>query len=144
MDKRLFLDPDDNYDVDCYPDVEIAGLFGHKYPQDSHCVQSRTGYGICLAGCPALWVSKFQIEITFSTLESECVALSTACKDLLTNSGDIVKEVGTVSGLPVGDLSNMHVCVHKDNVGALPLGNLEPQCMTLRSKHNAIKYHRFC
>ena len=76
-------------------------------------------------------------------MESEYIALSTACKDLLPIV-DLVKEIGTVFGLPVGDLSDMHVRVHKDNAGALTLGNLEPRCMTLRSKHYAIKYHWFC
>ena len=34
LDKGLVLDPDDNYNVDCYPDADFAGLFGHKHPQD--------------------------------------------------------------------------------------------------------------
>ena len=29
LDKGLVLDPDDNYNVDCYPDADFAGLFGH-------------------------------------------------------------------------------------------------------------------
>ena len=75
-------------------------------------------------------------------MESEYIALSTACKDLLPIV-DLVKEIGTVFCLPVEDSSNMHVRVHEDNVGALTLGNLEPRRMTLRSKHYAIKYHWF-
>ena len=54
------------------------------------------------------------------------------------------QKVGTLFGLPDGYLSNMHVRVHEDNIGALTLGNLEPRRMTLRSKHYAIKYHWFC
>ena len=111
------LDLDDNYNVDCYPDADFAGLFGHKHPQDPHCVRSRTGYVICLAGCAVLWVSKIQIEIALSAMESEYIALSTAYKDLLPIV-DLVKEIGTVFGLPVGYSSNMHVRVHKDNIRA--------------------------
>ena len=130
LDMGLILDPDDNYSVDCYPDADFAGLFGHEHPQDPHCVRSRTGYVICLAGCPVLWVSKLQTEIALSTMEAEYIALSTACKDLLPIV-DLVKEIGTTFGLPVGDSSNMHVRIHEDNVGALTLGNLEPRCITL-------------
>ena len=37
----------------------------------------------------------------------------------------------------------MHKKIHKDNVGALALGKLEPCQMNLRSKHYAIKNHWF-
>ena len=37
----------------------------------------------------------------------------------------------------------MHIKIHEDNVGALILGKLEPQRMTPRSKHYAVKYHWF-
>ena len=76
-------------------------------------------------------------------MESEYIASSTTCKDLLPVV-DLVKEMGAVFGLLVGDLSDMHICVHKDNTDTLTLGNLEPRRMTLRSKHYAIKYHWFC
>jgi hypothetical protein len=39
---------------------------------------------------------------------------------------------------------NMHVKIHKDNVGTLILGKLEPRRMTPQSKHHAVKYHWFC
>ena len=85
-------------------------------------------------------MGKLQTEIALSTMESDYIALSTVCKDLMPNV-DLVKEIGTMCGLLVGDLSNMHARVHKDNVGALTLGNREPRHMTLRSTHYAIKYH---
>ena len=88
-------------------------------------------------------MSNLQTEITLSTMESEYIALSTTCKDLLPIV-DLVKAIGTVFGLPVGDSSNMHVRVHEDNVGTLTLGNLGPRRMTLRSNHYAIKYLCFC
>ncbi|KAL7537717.1 hypothetical protein ACHAWF_005882 [Thalassiosira exigua] len=78
MDKGLVLDPSDDLTINCYPDADFAGLWGHEHPQDPHCVFGRTGYVITLAGCPVLWVSKFQTEIAISTMEAEYVALSTA------------------------------------------------------------------
>ncbi|KAL7555000.1 hypothetical protein ACHAWF_018958 [Thalassiosira exigua] len=71
MDKGLILDPSDNLTKDCYPDADFAGLWGHEHPQDPHCVRSRTGYVITLAGCPVLWVRKLQTEIALSTMESD-------------------------------------------------------------------------
>jgi hypothetical protein len=37
----------------------------------------------------------------------------------------------------------MHIKIHKENVGALALGKLEPRQMNMRSKHYTIKYHWF-
>ena len=142
MDKGLILDPSDDYVIDCYPDADFAGLWGHEHPQDPHCVRSRTGYVITLANCPILWKSKLQTEIALSTMEAEYVALSTACKDLFPVM-DLVKELGTAFDLPIRDKSRFHVRVHEDNVGALTLGKLEPRRMTPRSKHYAVKYHWF-
>ena len=56
-------------------------------------------------------------------MESEYIALITPCKDLLL-SVDFVREIGTVFGLPVGNISNMHVRVHEDNISTLMLRNL--------------------
>ncbi|KAL7554972.1 hypothetical protein ACHAWF_018568 [Thalassiosira exigua] len=142
MDKGLILDPSDDLTIDCYPDADFAGLWGHEHPQDPHCARSRTGYVITLAGCPILWKSKLQTEIALSTMEAEYVALSTACRDLFPIM-DLVKEIGQHFGLPVQDKSRFHVRVHEDNVGALLLGQLEPRRMTPRSKHYAVKYHWF-
>ena len=36
----LLLDPDNNHNIDCYPDADFAGLFGHEHPQDPRCVRS--------------------------------------------------------------------------------------------------------
>ena len=141
-DKGLILDPSDDLSIDCYPDADFTGLWSHEHPQDPHCVRSRTGYVITLAGCPVLWVSKLQTEIALSTMESEYVALSTACKDLFPIM-DLVKEIGIFFDLPVKDKARFHVRIHEDNVGALTLGKLDPRRMTPRSKHYAIKYHWF-
>ena len=143
MDKGLILDPSDNLCLDCYPDADFAGLWGREDPQDPHCARSRTGYVITLAGCPVLWKSSLQTEISLSTMESEYVALSTSCKDLFPLI-DLVVELGGCFGLPVTDMANnLHVRVHEDNMGALTLGKLEPRRMTLRSKHYTVKYHWF-
>ena len=54
MDKGLILEPSDDLSINCYPDADFAGLWGHEHPKDPHCVKSHTGYVITLAGCPVL------------------------------------------------------------------------------------------
>eukprot|EP00956_Cyclotella_meneghiniana_P018181 scaffold30080_cov40-Cyclotella_meneghiniana.AAC.1 len=69
--RGLILNPSKHLHVDCYPDADFAGLYGHEDKQDPHCVRSRTGYVILLANCPILWKSKLQTEIALSTMEAE-------------------------------------------------------------------------
>ena len=142
LDKGLILNPTESFSIDCYPDADFAGLWGYEKPDDPHCVRSRTGYIITLAGCPVLWRSSMQTMIALSTMESEYIALSTACKDLFPLV-DLLQELGGCLGIPISKNSNLHVRVHEDNVGALTLGKLEPRRMTPRSKHYAVKYHWF-
>jgi hypothetical protein len=140
--KGLIMTPSDYIHVDCYPDADFAGLYNTKDAQDPHCVRSRTGFVILVAGCPVLWKSKLQSEIALSTMEAEYVALSTSCKDLFPLL-DLIRELSSAVNLPMDKHSNMHIKIHEDNVGALTLGKLEPRRMTPRSKHYAIKYHWF-
>jgi hypothetical protein len=142
MDKGMIMTPSSVPRIDCYPDADFAGLYGHDDKQDPHCVRSRTGYVILAFGCPVLWRSKLQTEIALSTMEAEYVAISTACRDLFPVV-DIVKELSASVGLTKDFTSKIHVHIHEDNVGALTLGKLEPRRMTPRSKHYAIKYHWF-
>eukprot|EP00804_Cyclotella_cryptica_P027579 CCRYP_007520-RA/>CCRYP_007520-RA protein AED:0.02 eAED:0.02 QI:0/-1/0/1/-1/0/1/0/173 len=128
--------------MDCYPDADFTGLYGHEDAQDPHCARSRTGYIILAFGCPVLWRSRLQTEIALSTMEAEYVALSTACKDLLPLVS-LIRELSDAVGVDASFVSYIHCKVHEDNVGALTLGRLEPRRMTPRSKHYAIKYHWF-
>ncbi len=142
LDKGLILNPSDNLKIDCYPDADFAGLWNRDNKQDPHCVCSQTGYVICLSDCPVLWISKLQTEIALSTMEAEYVALSTFCRDLFPLI-DVTKEICSAFSLNLPDITNMHITIYKDYVGTLMLGQLEPQRMTLRSKHYTVKYHWF-
>ena len=140
--KGLILDPDDSYRLDCYPDSDFAGLWGHERPDDPHCARSRSGYVITLANCPVQWRSRLNNLISLSTMEAEYVALSSACKDLFPII-DILEEITTALGLTSSDSANIHARIHEDNAGALALAKLEPARMTPRSKHYALRYHWF-
>ena len=76
-------------------------------------------------------------------MEAEYVALSTSCRDLFPLI-DITNELCTVLQVEMQTETQMHIKIHKDNIGALTLGKLKPQKMTPRSKHYAIKYNWFC
>ena len=142
LDRGMVMTPTASPRIDCYPDADFAGLYGHENSQDPHCARSRTGYVILAFGCPVVWRSVMQASICVSTMEAEYVALSTACKDLIPVIG-IVKELSKAVGLDDSFNSNLHVKIHEDNVGALTLAQLEVGRMTPRSKHYAIKYHWF-
>jgi hypothetical protein len=75
-------------------------------------------------------------------MEAEYVALSTFCRDLFPLI-DVTKEICSAFSLNLPDITNMHITIYKDYVGTLMLGQLEPQRMTLRSKHYTVKYHWF-
>ena len=140
-DKGLIIKPANNMGIECYPDADFAGLWGHENPHNPHCAHSRTGFVICVAEWPVVvWISKLQTEITLSTMEAEYVAMSMACKTLFPIVNMLVRDLGEKLGLEVDDKT---VKIHEDNVGVLTLGKLEPRRMTPRSKHCAIKYHWF-
>jgi hypothetical protein len=142
LDKGLILRPSENLKIDCYPDTDFAGLCNCDDKNDPHCVQSRTGYVICVSNCPVLCTSKLQTKIALSTMEAEYVALSSSCRDLFPLI-DITQEICSPLLLYPPDTVQMHIKIHVDNVGILILGQLEPRRMTPCSKHNAVKYHWF-
>ncbi len=114
-DKGLVHDPCDSLRLDCYPNANFEGLWGYEHPQETHCARSQMSFVICLLGCPVLWKSSLQTEISLSTIEAEYVALSTSCEDLFPII-DLVRELGGCLGLPVMPNSNLHVRVHEENV----------------------------
>ena len=75
-------------------------------------------------------------------MESEYIALSTSCRDLLPLH-NVVEEVGKSLGLQKGNIMEIKSTIWEDNHAALKLANLELPYMTNRSKHIAVKYHWF-
>ncbi len=129
-------------EIDCYVDADFAGLYNHEDPQDPVSVRSRTGFVIMVGKCPIIWKSFLQSEQTMSTMESEYVACSSACRELYPII-DLVREIGSSMGITTEESSDIHSTIWEDNVGALTLARLELPRMTPRSKHISIKYHWF-
>ena len=141
-DKGLIFTPSCSLKFDCYVDADLAGLYNYEDNQDPHCVKSKTGYLIFVGGCPIIWKSALQKEIACSTMESEYIACSTACRDILPLM-DLVNEVSSAFGLQADDVADVFCTIWEDNIGALTLAHLELPRMTPRSKHIAVKYHWF-
>ncbi len=71
-------------------------------------------------------------------MEAKYVALSTSCKDMFPLIKQ-AKELDGCLGLPLADSINLHIRIHKDNVGTPTPGKLEPHQITLQSKYYALK-----
>ena len=141
MEEGLILKPTGALDLDVYVDADFAGLWPYEDKHDPMCVKSRTGFVICLANCPVVWMSKLQTEIALSTMEAEYIALSYAMRHVIPFQST-VKVISHSVGLPE-PVTNFRTTVWEDNAGALILASLEPGRVTPRSKHFAIKYHWF-
>ena len=139
LDKGIVLRPNPDDGIKCYVDADFAGGYCESTKDDPISVYSRTGYVIFYFGCPVLWVSKMQSEISLSTVEAEYVALSTSMRDLIPFI-DQVNELTDVFGQPPSKVQ-MHCTLFEDNNGALELAKT-PRYRP-RTKHIAIKYHHF-
>ena len=80
-DNKLILNPSKELRVDCYWDVDFAGLYGYKNPADPTCAKSQTAFIITVANCPVVWISKLQKYTALSILKSETTALAHSCRE---------------------------------------------------------------
>ena len=48
----------------CYVDSDFAGGWDRADADNAENIMSHTGYAITHAGCPVLWCSKLQVEIS--------------------------------------------------------------------------------
>ena len=96
-DKGTIVTPTGDLSLDCYVDADFAGLHGRDPDHSNTSAKSRTGYIITLGGgCPIVWKSQLQTEISLSTLESKYSALRTNMRTLLPLCdllGEICKEL---------------------------------------------------
>jgi hypothetical protein len=132
--------PTGTLQIDCYVDADFAGLYRQEPDANPTSVKSRTGYIIKLGGCPLIWRSMLQTEISLSTLESEYSALSYCMRTLLPIRR-ILLEVATALELPSTLQASIHARVFEDNNGALLLAN--NQRITSRTKYFLCKWHFF-
>ena len=82
-DKGLVFKPDLSKGIKCYVDADFAGGWAKADANNDENVLSRTGFVIFYGGCLLLWASCLQTEIILSIAEAECVALSTAMREVI-------------------------------------------------------------
>ena len=104
--------------------------------------RSRTGYIILLAGCPLVWRSTLQTEVSLSTLESEYSALSLAIRQLLPVLRTVEECLKlTQIGRDLRITAPVPAIVFEDNNGALALAT--NQRVTSRTRYFITKWHFF-
>ena len=132
--------PDLHQGLDCWVDADFCGMFGHEDDQDPVSVHSRTGFVLTLFGCPVIWSSKLQSEITLSSTAAEYVAFSMAMRELLPMQR-LLQELADKLHLPQLSTSLVRSTVFEDNQGCLALVNTPK--MSPRNKYFSLKYHWF-
>jgi len=139
-DKGIQFQPDLKAGLDCYVDADFAGLYGYEDDQDPVSVKSRTGFVLTLFGCPVIWSSKLQTEITLSSTAAEYVAFSMAMRELLPMRA-LLKEMSSKMHLEFVEQSLVKSTVFEDNQGCLSMVNTPK--MSSRNKYLSLKYHFF-
>ena len=142
VNEGLIMRPSGRFDIDCYVDSDFAGLWPYEDKLDPESVKSRTGFVICISGCPVVWISKMQQMIATSTMEAEYNALSTAMRDVIPLQ-ELFRQLGNSIGIDDEIITTFNTVVHEDNQGAMTLAKMEPGRHTPRSKHYGVKVHWF-
>ena len=139
-DRGIVFKPDLTQGLDCWVDADFSGLYGYEDEQDPVSVKSRTGFVLTLFGCPIIWSSKLQTDITLSSTAAEYVAFSMAMRELLPMRV-LLQELSDKMKLPTISQSLVRSTVFEDNQGCLSLVNVPK--MSPRNKYLALKYHFF-
>ena len=100
---------------------------------------SRTGFVICYASCPFLWMRKLQTEMALSTAGAEYTTRSQALRETkpLMN---LMWEVDVIFKLHI-PRPKFILKVHEDNQSYIAMANNLK--FTPQTKHISIKYHHF-
>ena len=139
-DRGILFQPNLAQGLDCYVDADFCGLHDSEHEQDPVSVKSRTGFVLTLFGCPVIWSSKLQTDITLSSTAAEYVAFSMAMRELLPMRV-LLQEIGAKMDLPAISDSLVKSTVFEDNQGCLSLVNVPK--MSARNKYLSLKYHFF-
>ena len=120
--------------------VTMLGFFCYEDDQDPVSVKSRIGFTLTLFGCPLLWSSKLQSDISLSSTAAEYIAFGAAMRELIPMRR-LVEELGQLMSLEITQPSLVYSTVFEDNTGCLAL--VKCTKMSPRNKYLALKYHFF-
>jgi hypothetical protein len=139
-DKGIIYKPND-HSFEVFADVDYCGLWDKSIAmEDPTTAKSRSGYIVMYAGCPIIWASQLQPEITQSITESEYISLSQALRQTIL-SMRLVKELKEKLDLPMDTIPKVQCKLFKDSSGAVKLATVPK--MRPRTKHINAKYHHF-
>lgn len=136
----MIVKPTGDLSIDCYVDADFAGLHGRDPDRSASSAKSRTGYILTLGGCPIVWKSFLQSEISLSTLEAEYSALSSSMRVLLPIRSMLLEILEGIH-VPRSFKSTIRCQVFEDNNGALLLA--VNQRIMNRTKYFHVKWHFF-
>ena len=125
--------------MECYVYADFAVGWKEANADNADNVMSQTGMVIMYANCPIFWRSSLQTEIALSTAEAECIALSSALRQVLPLM-TIMEERNEGFTLLISKPS--FVCkVHEYNQSCIKMETGTK--FFPKKKHIALKYHHF-
>ena len=134
-----YLVHDKSYE--CSVDTDFAGGFDCKIADmDPTTSKSCSGWAITYVSCPVTWASKLQMLTALSTTEAECIALSTACQELIPML-KLTKKIHSYDIKSHPAKPKIHCKVFEDNSGALEMACTPKLCPHTKHINNA--YHHF-
>ena len=137
----IFLTPEKTKSLEVYADADFSGnWYKDTSIHDASTTKSRTGFLIMYVGCPILWCSKLQTQVTLSTTEAEYVSLSHSLREVIPLI-NLLKEMEKLEICTISDTPNIFCKAFEDNSGALELAK-SPK-MRPRTKHINLAYHHF-
>ncbi len=126
--------------MEVYVDADFSGNWHAEESWDRDTARSRHGFIIMYAGCPILWKSQLQTEITLSSTESEYTGLSYALRDAIPVM-ELLKEMKELK-FPIRTAHpKVHCKIFEDNSGALEIASVHK--FRPRTKHLNVKLHFF-
>ena len=139
-DKGIHIKPRADEGFRCYVDASFCGDWNKETAADDvDTARSRQGFILFLYGMPLFWSSKLQTMITFSTAESEYIALSSAARYALSVSyllDEVNQKFVQIDSTP------RFVCsLFEDNSAALEIARVPK--MRPRTRHINVSYHFF-
>ena len=138
--RGTILRPQKGKGLEVYVDADFSGNWDPKESWDRDTARSRHGYIVKYEGCPLLWKSQLQTEITLSSTESEYTGLSYGLREVIPVI-EIIKEMKQF-GFPIQPETPKIYCkVFEDNSGALEMASTHKY--RPRTKHLNVKLHHF-
>ena len=139
--KGLILTPIKTKSVEVYADADFSGNRNKLTAEhDPSTTKSRTGYLAMYAGCPIIWKSVLQTQVSLSITDAEYISLSQSLREIIPVI-NLLNELKEINFAPVSIVPAVYCKAFEDNSGTLELAKtprLRP-----RTKHINIVYHHF-